>query len=75
MALTGNLPEERPVELKAGDCSFHHGLILHSSRPNLSGQRRRGYATHYVSARCWYTGPPEKHDALLVRGQSFPGGV
>ena len=73
MALEGRLAEERAVELEAGDCSFHHGLILHSSRPNLTRKRRRGYATHYVSARCRYTGPPESHDAMLVRGQSFPG--
>ncbi len=74
-ALEGKLAEERPVELNPGDCSFHHGLLLHSSRPNQSGQRRRGYATHYVSARCRYTGPPENNDALLVRGHSFPGCV
>lgn len=73
MSLEGRLPEERPVELKAGSCSFHHGLILHSSQPNLTNQRRRGYATHYVSARCRYTGSPEKNDAMLVRGQSIPG--
>jgi len=73
LAIEGRLPQERPIELNPGDCSFHHGLILHSSRPNLSGARRRGYATHYVSARCRYTGPPEKNDALLVRGRSIPG--
>ncbi len=73
MALDGRLPGERPVELRAGDCSFHHGLILHSSRPNQTAKRRRGYATHYVSARCRYTGPLEEHDAVLVRGRSFPG--
>jgi phytanoyl-CoA hydroxylase len=72
-SLDGQLPEEQPVELKAGSCSFHHGLILHSSRPNLTNQRRRGYATHYVSARCRYTGSPEKNDAMLVRGQSIEG--
>jgi len=72
-SLVGDLPAERPIELEAGDCSFHHGLVLHSSRPNLTDQRRRGYATHYVSARCHYTGPPEANDALLVRGQSLPG--
>ena len=71
-ALDGRLPEERSVELRAGSCSFHHGLILHCSQPNLSGKRRRGYATHYVSARCRFTGPPEKNDTILVRGQSFP---
>ena len=72
-ALAGDLPAERPIELKAGDCSFHHGLILHSSRPNRSARRRRGYATYYVSARCRYTGNPEHNDALLVRGHSHEG--
>ncbi len=73
MSLDGRLPEERPIELKAGSCSFHHGLILHCSRPNRSDLRRRGYATHYVSARCRYTGPAENNDAMLVRGESIPG--
>ena len=25
---------ERPVTLRAGGCSFHHGLIQHRSGPN-----------------------------------------
>ena len=73
MSFSGRLPEERPVVMEAGSCSFHHGLILHSSRPNLTDRRRRGYATHYVSARCRYTGSPERNDAILVRGRSIPG--
>ena len=74
MSLQGNLPEERPVELKTGSCAFHHGLILHdSSQPNMTKQRRRGYATHYVSARCRYTGQSENNDAMLVRGREIPG--
>ena len=73
LSLAGKLPRERPVELKPGDCSFHHGHVLHSSRANVSGRRRRGYATHYVSARCRYTGPEGKNDAMLVRGRSIPG--
>jgi ectoine hydroxylase-related dioxygenase (phytanoyl-CoA dioxygenase family) len=75
MSVEGRLPEERPVELKTGSCSFHHGLILHASRPNLTDKRRRGYATHYVSAKCRFTGPPEKNDAMLVRGISLPGSI
>ena len=55
-SLAGELPQERPVELRSGSCSFHHGLILHASRANLTGERRRGYATHYVSSHCDYTG-------------------
>ncbi|HRW08829.1 MAG TPA: phytanoyl-CoA dioxygenase family protein, partial [Caldilineaceae bacterium] len=75
LSVAGQLPEEQPVPLKTGSCSFHHGLILHSSRPNLTDQRRRGYATHYVSAHCRYTGDPAKNDALLVRGQSMSGRI
>ncbi len=76
MSVEGSLAEERPLVLKAGDCSFHHGLILHSSRPNQTNQRRRGYATHYVSAKCQYTGPPEReNDAMLMRGKSMPGRI
>jgi len=75
MSVSGHLPEEQPIRLKTGSCSFHHGLILHCSRPNLTEKRRRGYATHYVSAHCRYTGDPAKNDALLVRGQSVPGGI
>ena len=77
-ALNNSLVQEVPIVLKAGECSLHHGHLLHSSYPNLSQQRRRGYATHYVSARCRYTGeasgvdlPPEGF--LLMRGQAFPG--
>ena len=72
-AAAGSMPEQRPVELHPGDCSFHHGLILHASGENTSGARRRGYATHYASARCRYTGPAEKNGARLVRGRSYPG--
>ena len=71
-ALDGDLGQEVPVELKAGSCGFHHGLVLHSSRPNHTDTLRRGYATHYVSAKCRYTGERET-DAMLVRGQEHPG--
>ena len=72
-AVAGKLSRERPLELEIGDCSFHHGLLLHSSRANSSPERRRGYATHYVSSHCRYTAPSGKSDALLMRGQSIPG--
>ncbi len=73
-ALDGRLPEERAIELEPGDCSFHHGLILHSSRTNMTDEKRWGYATHYVSAHCRYTGSPESvNDAMLMRGKSIPG--
>ena len=71
-AVADDLSAERPVELSPGDCSFHHGHILHSSRPNLTDKRRWGYATHYVSAHCRFVGDGD-NDALLVRGRSIPG--
>ena len=74
-ALSGPLENEVPIELKAGDCSFHHSLVLHSSRANRSSQRRRGYATHYMSARTRYVGEGDKPDYLLIRGEEFLGCV
>jgi ectoine hydroxylase-related dioxygenase (phytanoyl-CoA dioxygenase family) len=72
-AVEEGLPEEVPLELTAGVCSLHHGHLLHCSTPNLSGKRRRGYATHYVSARCRYTGPEPLPDFPLARGQALAG--
>src|SRR6266536_779442 len=31
-----------PIELKKGECSFHHPLMVHGSYANLSGRPRRG---------------------------------
>jgi ectoine hydroxylase-related dioxygenase (phytanoyl-CoA dioxygenase family) len=72
-ALEGGLETETPLVLKAGEASLHHGHILHSSFPNLSDQRRRGYATHYVSARCRYTGTETAPEFPLARGHAHPG--
>jgi ectoine hydroxylase-related dioxygenase (phytanoyl-CoA dioxygenase family) len=30
------------IELKKGECSFHHPLMVHGSYANLSGRPRRG---------------------------------
>ena len=42
---------ETPILLAAGDCSFHHSLLLHRSGPNNTDRFRRGMASHYMSAR------------------------
>jgi len=47
--------------------------VRHSSRENLSEERRWGYATHFVSAHCRYTGEEGTNDAILVRGDSQEG--
>jgi len=37
-----------PVELKAGQCMFHHGLAPHRTLPNTSDRHRRALAIHYM---------------------------
>jgi ectoine hydroxylase-related dioxygenase (phytanoyl-CoA dioxygenase family) len=66
---------EDPVELKAGDCSFHHSLTLHCSHANRSSRRRRGYATHYMRSESQYVGTDKKPKYILVRGREFAGCV
>ena len=39
-----------PVPMRPGSISFHHSLTLHSSGPNQTAERRRGYAVHYMRA-------------------------
>lgn len=65
--------------MRAGSVSFHHSLILHMSGPNLSDQRRRGYAVHYMRASSWkdeeVTDAPKMPPFRQVSGRSFPGCV
>ncbi len=72
----GEWPIE-PVELRPGSVSFHHSLTYHSSRPNTTPRRRRGYATHYMRSRTWYDPAVRVRDDLLpfelIRGREFPG--
>jgi ectoine hydroxylase-related dioxygenase (phytanoyl-CoA dioxygenase family) len=67
---------EQPILLKAGDCSFHHSLLLHRSGANHTATRRRGLATHYMGAHSRSTGEPEEQpDYPLLRGQQQANSV
>jgi phytanoyl-CoA hydroxylase len=67
---------EEPIVMTAGGGSFHHSLLLHRSGPNNTPHRRRGLATHYMSAQSRWTGAPEdKPDYLLLQGSEFEGCV
>ena len=67
---------EESIVMKAGSCSFHHSLLLHRSRANETTQRRRGLATHYMSAQSRWTGAlQDKPDYLLLRGREYEGCV
>ncbi len=37
-----------PVELRAGDCTWHHGLTFHYTRPNTTAHTRRAIVTIYI---------------------------
>ncbi len=77
------------VELKAGQCMFHHGLNFHRTGANTTPNRRRGLALHYLDAETSYLGiVDEEHQRqvestprrgstpfMRIRGQEFPGRV
>ena len=68
--------KEIPITLTAGSCSFHHSLLMHRSGPNKTSLRRRGLASHYMSAQSRWTGEPdERPDYPLLRGREYPGCV
>jgi len=39
-----------PIELKRGQCLFHHGLMPHRSLSNTSARMRRAFAMHFFDA-------------------------
>ena len=39
-----------PVELKAGQCMFHHGAMPHRTLPNTTDRHRRAVAIHFMDA-------------------------
>ena len=55
------------VELQPGQCSFHHGRLLHASASNHSDQRRIGLAINYISAENRQI-VAQKDFGMLVRG-------
>lgn len=55
------------VELKAGQASFHHGKLLHSSPPNMSDDRRIGFAIQFIAPHMKQM-VATKDFAMLVRG-------
>ena len=61
--------ESKAVEMQRapGEMSLHHIRLFHSSEPNNSGDRRIGFAIHYIPTRI---GQIESNldSATLVRG-------
>ena len=59
------------IELKAGDISVHHPLILHGSEPNRSETWRRGGSIQYMPATTRVT--VEWQSLFLFRGNPVDG--
>jgi hypothetical protein len=67
-------PEEATkMELRPGEFSFHHHMIIHGSAPNSSDMRRVGIAVRYVRPMAPRS-DGEKDVATLVRGKDPLGG-
>ena len=68
--------QEVPITLRAGSCSFHHSVLMHRSGPNTTSTRRRGLATHYMSATSRWVGEPDQKPVYpLLRGREHIGAV
>ena len=67
------IPSENRIlaELKPGQMSIHHGLMIHGSGPNLSNDRRIGVAIRYINPDVVQN--TTKSYAMPVRGKDNKG--
>jgi ectoine hydroxylase-related dioxygenase (phytanoyl-CoA dioxygenase family) len=69
-SLSGKPFEKVPVELKAGQVSFHHCLTIHGSGPNVTDQPRRSLVLHVMPQHAAYIAgsPNDNHmNAILMQ--------
>ena len=63
-----DLQEDVPLELKAGQVSFHHSLTVHASGPNTTALPRLVLAPAYIADGTYYRAegqPPCPHSLFL----------
>jgi len=60
------------VELKAGEFSIHHSMMIHGSGPNEVNERRMGYAVRYLKTSAKQL-VEATDSATLVRGEDRYG--
>lgn len=53
--------EPRPMPMKAGDCSFHNGLVIHGAGVNMTTGRRAALSCAYMPEGSRYNG---QHNVL-----------
>lgn len=71
-----------PVELSAGDCTWHHGWTWHYTNPNTTNEIRRALVTIYIPEGVTYAGDEKMEHVLSpsitskkgeqLRGSAFP---
>jgi len=68
-----------PIELKKGDCSFHHPLMVHGSFENVTDRPRRGAVINVfrdgvrsASDEPLLEGVPPIPAGQIMGGQFFP---
>jgi ectoine hydroxylase-related dioxygenase (phytanoyl-CoA dioxygenase family) len=71
-----------PVELKAGSCTFHHGLTFHYTNPNTTDHIRRALVTIYIPDGVTYAAEEKMENPFSdsitsrkgesLRGSRFP---
>ena len=68
------IDEDRIVtmELRPGEVSMHHICLIHSSRPNRSGDRRLGFSIAYMAPHVRQT-TRLRASAMLMRGKDNYG--
>lgn len=65
-----------PIELKAGQCMFHHGLAPHRTLANSTKNHRRAFSLHFMDATAKPLGkgrqeePPE--NMPILRSKTLP---
>lgn len=62
-----------PVELRAGQCMFHHGAMPHRTLPNTTHRYRRALAIHFMDAMAKPLGKGRQEEPAenmpIVRGR------
>ena len=68
-----------PVELRAGSCTFHHGLTFHFTNPNTTDRTRRALVAIFIPEGITYAGE-EKMESPFIdsitsrKGEALSGG-
>jgi len=71
--------ERITIPLKAGDCTFHHGLCAHMATPNMTDEPRVAHIVIFMDAATTYrkkkhivTDPLALEEGRLLEGELFP---